>query len=419
MEKHQESSDNKNTTRLGVCPECKVRDGDSSKKKLYQCPYCGRWLCEKHIEPRIATTRGAIEQIRDPILRDKVLEEWRKPDGHPDVVWTKKYFEDLKRKAEEEREKIWEVMDVLKEIKERRKGAEEKIRGGERRTIIIGGEKYKSRPREINLSLIIFLVAILGVIVAGIALSSGSIGSNFNITWSQKILEKLSSIEINIPIFSKISHVPLNISIERIENIDGRIKLKIKVKNTGERLIIFIIDNPVIVLENGQQLRKISECSSIISLFGEDLYPNGEMVIDLCFPLVKKEDKPKLRFVLIYGYYPDFYKEEKYSKEYSIDLTRYQVTQIKQTATPVGSIFNYKIINANCTNITVSDQKIRIICTFYTLDNLDHEVKFKVYKYVKPFGERLIYENATVSATGTFDVILDDGFDYRIIMEAR
>ena len=103
--------------KIGVCVECKVRDGDSSKKKLYQCPYCGRWFCEKHIEPRIATTRGAIEQISDPVLRDKVLEEWRKPDGHPDTVWTKKYFEDLKKQEEEQRQKFWEAVEDLNEMK--------------------------------------------------------------------------------------------------------------------------------------------------------------------------------------------------------------------------------------------------------------------------------------------------------------
>jgi hypothetical protein len=39
-------------------------------------------------------------------LRDKVLEEWRKPNGHPDTVWTKKYFEDLKKQQNEKRERV-------------------------------------------------------------------------------------------------------------------------------------------------------------------------------------------------------------------------------------------------------------------------------------------------------------------------
>lgn len=103
--------------RIGICFECVVRYRDYRKKKLYRCHHCGKWFCEKHIEPRIAKTRGAIEQIKDPVLKDKILDEWRRPDGHPDVIWTRKYFEDLRKKQEEEREKFWEVMNDLKKIK--------------------------------------------------------------------------------------------------------------------------------------------------------------------------------------------------------------------------------------------------------------------------------------------------------------
>ncbi|NJF25051.1 hypothetical protein [Thermococcus sp. Bubb.Bath] len=41
----------KNTIKdFGVCPRCAVYDGDRSEKKLYQCPYCGEWFCEKHVK---------------------------------------------------------------------------------------------------------------------------------------------------------------------------------------------------------------------------------------------------------------------------------------------------------------------------------------------------------------------------------
>ena len=116
MEKSKNNKEN-TSQKVGVCVECKVRDGDSNKKKLYRCPHCGKWFCEKHIEPRIATTRGAIEQIKDPVLRDKILDEWRRPDGHPDMVWTRKYFEDLRKKQEEEREKFWEAVMELEKVK--------------------------------------------------------------------------------------------------------------------------------------------------------------------------------------------------------------------------------------------------------------------------------------------------------------
>jgi hypothetical protein len=104
---------------FGVCPECKVRGNDSSRKKLFKCPYCGRYFCEKHLPPKIATTRSAIEHIKDPVLRDKILEEWRKPDGHPDVEWSHKYFEELKLKEEETKERFWKTVERLRELKEK------------------------------------------------------------------------------------------------------------------------------------------------------------------------------------------------------------------------------------------------------------------------------------------------------------
>ena len=104
--------------KIGICTECKVREGDSSKKKLYKCPYCKKWFCEKHIKPRLTITRSAIERIKDPVLREKVYEEWRKEDGHPDYIWTRQYFENLEIKEREEREKVWKALDKLKESKE-------------------------------------------------------------------------------------------------------------------------------------------------------------------------------------------------------------------------------------------------------------------------------------------------------------
>ncbi|MCC5994308.1 MAG: hypothetical protein LM587_01830 [Candidatus Aenigmarchaeota archaeon] len=171
MEKPKKRTETK-PYKIGVCVECKVRDGDSSKKKLYQCPYCGRWFCEKHIEPRIATTRGAIEQIRDPVLRDKVLEEWRKPDGHPDTVWTKKYFEDLKKQEEEQRQKFWETIEDLERIKEE-KEFEKTKKLIETPTITFTPKPNKKRietessvkARKINAIPILLIVGIISFIV--------------------------------------------------------------------------------------------------------------------------------------------------------------------------------------------------------------------------------------------------------------
>jgi hypothetical protein len=104
--------------KFGICLECKVREGDSSEKKLYQCPYCKNWFCEKHIEPKLVITWGAIERTKDRILREKFYEEWRKEGGHPCSVWTMQYFENLEMKEREEREKFLKALDKIEKIEE-------------------------------------------------------------------------------------------------------------------------------------------------------------------------------------------------------------------------------------------------------------------------------------------------------------
>jgi len=109
---------------IDVCSECKVRENDSSKKKLFKCRFCERYFCKKHLAPRLAMMRSAIEEIKDPVLRDKVYEEWRKKDGHPDWAWTEKYFEKIKIEEERKRERFWEAVERLKEISEEKEKKE-------------------------------------------------------------------------------------------------------------------------------------------------------------------------------------------------------------------------------------------------------------------------------------------------------
>jgi hypothetical protein len=106
--------------KFGICPECKVREGDSSEKKLYQCPYCKGWFCEKHIEPKLVTTWSAIEKTKDPILKEKLYEEWRKEGGHPDSIWTMQYFENFEMKEREEREKYSKALNKIEKMEKKK-----------------------------------------------------------------------------------------------------------------------------------------------------------------------------------------------------------------------------------------------------------------------------------------------------------
>ena len=102
--------------KFGICPECKIREDDSSEKKLYQCSYCKGWFCEKHVEPKLVITWSAIERTRNPFLKEKLYEEWRKEGHHPCSVWTMQYFEIFEIKEKEEREKFLKALDKIEEI---------------------------------------------------------------------------------------------------------------------------------------------------------------------------------------------------------------------------------------------------------------------------------------------------------------
>ena len=102
---------------MGICPECKVRDGDSSKKRLYRCSHCDRYFCKRHLPPRLVIMRNKLEEIKDPVLKDKLEEEWRKPNGHPCWQWTQKYFEGLKSEESKSIEELHVLLNKLKDIK--------------------------------------------------------------------------------------------------------------------------------------------------------------------------------------------------------------------------------------------------------------------------------------------------------------
>lgn len=84
--------------RLDVCPECSTREGDSSEKKVYQCPHCESWFCERHLEPRLGITRNFEHDVladAEIEWRIEVEKDWAKKDGHPDWVYTRKKFEEI------------------------------------------------------------------------------------------------------------------------------------------------------------------------------------------------------------------------------------------------------------------------------------------------------------------------------------
>ena len=92
--KEEESPD------FGICPRCAVYDGDKRKKKLYQCPYCGEWFCEKHVKPSLMLTFGKYKELwgKYKDLREFLDKEWHREDGHPCYPYTQKFWRDYENK---------------------------------------------------------------------------------------------------------------------------------------------------------------------------------------------------------------------------------------------------------------------------------------------------------------------------------
>jgi len=81
---------------FGICPRCASYEGDKRKKKLYQCPYCGGWFCEKHVKPSLLLTFEKYRELwnKHKDLREFLDEEWHREDGHPCYSYTQKFWED-------------------------------------------------------------------------------------------------------------------------------------------------------------------------------------------------------------------------------------------------------------------------------------------------------------------------------------
>lgn len=78
-----------------VCPECKVKEGDPSRKILYQCKLCERWFCAKHFHPRLVRIPDYDAFVKYPEVRVSLEKEWRREDGHPDFAYSLKRFKEL------------------------------------------------------------------------------------------------------------------------------------------------------------------------------------------------------------------------------------------------------------------------------------------------------------------------------------
>lgn len=98
--------------RVGICPECKVWESDVSSKPLYQCEYCKRWFCERHVEPRMAFIVNFKARIKPRTWEDRAWEvflaeeETKRGQSHPDFVYTQQRWKEIRLEKRMEWQRI-------------------------------------------------------------------------------------------------------------------------------------------------------------------------------------------------------------------------------------------------------------------------------------------------------------------------
>ena len=199
--------------KLDVCPECSVRDKDSSEKTVYRCQYCERYFCFKHFDPKLAVFRDFKGRIKDKRLRHMIEEDWKRKDGHPDWSYTLARLKEYDIEKRIDRKIIEDMLNRSKAYgrkkprKQVREGdfyfiKEDKAKGREPKPKI-----KKSRKRALRLSRKVKAAVILAVslIVIGIFVLSWA---NF---FAQIILPHFTdTAQVEVAIFDLINEERAN-----------------------------------------------------------------------------------------------------------------------------------------------------------------------------------------------------------------
>jgi len=102
--------------KMGSCYECCVKEEDSSQKQVYYCDLCGKWFCERHREPKFPyfVDWDTIFDVQgNPGIKLLFHTEYRRGDGHPDLVYWRKTIETLKIEENKRNEMIKRAIDRM------------------------------------------------------------------------------------------------------------------------------------------------------------------------------------------------------------------------------------------------------------------------------------------------------------------
>ena len=103
------------------------------------------------------------------------------------------------------------------------------------------------------------------------------------------------------------------------------------------------------------------------------------------------------------------------SEDIRISSTEYRISSCSELENITKFEFR-QILKANCEQSEYNENYVRVVCSFYTLDNLDHNVNFTVYKLTNLFDKAVYYSDSIKATTGTFSTLLQKGFEYRIVI---
>lgn len=102
--------------RLGICPECAVKENDHARTRLYQCDVCTRWFCKKHLEPRPAfikrPTRLEVRSPQDRAWQSLLAEAKMKEErSHPDFAYTQTRWRSLLKEEQRKSQALSDFLD--------------------------------------------------------------------------------------------------------------------------------------------------------------------------------------------------------------------------------------------------------------------------------------------------------------------
>jgi hypothetical protein len=93
-----------------------MKEGDSTRKKVYHCDLCDKWFCEKHLSPKFpyfVDWDTVFDVQGDPEIKALFYAEYKREDGHSDFVYWRKTFEALDLEERRRNELIKKAMDRM------------------------------------------------------------------------------------------------------------------------------------------------------------------------------------------------------------------------------------------------------------------------------------------------------------------